>query len=508
MIRPTLLVVDDEPAILDMLGRFAVDQGFNVVRCPGGQSALDYLDQHTADMALIDVRMPDINGLEVLRVMRDVAPTCAVALMTGYAAVDTAVKAIKLGAIDFLSKPFDYERLTRLLATVREEAHRRQAALEAGRAKGIEFHGMIGRGQAMTELFSLVTRLAPYASVALITGETGVGKELVARAFHAIGPRGGRRLVTVNCSAIVPTLFESELFGHARGAYTGATENRVGLFEHADGGTIFLDEIGELPPSVQAALLRVLETGEVQRVGTLDTRRVNVHILAATNRDLRVDCASGRFRQDLLFRLNLIDVRVPPLRERREDIPCLAAAFVRQFTARFGKPLSGLAPDAERVLGAARWDGNVRELRHAVERACMVADGDWITERDLAGVVASVPPVVSRSTPVAAPDSIPGAGADAVVEAPAAAPAATAAGDASLQMVERDHIIRTLERTGGNKARAATLLRISRRTLYRLIEVHGLAYMVQGRKSDASAESGALPDEPDTDGADESEDLP
>jgi two-component system response regulator HydG len=493
MRRPTLLVVDDEPAILELLGRFAAEQGFDVVPCGGGQAALDYLGHNTADMALIDVRMPNVNGLEVLRVMRDVAPACAVALMTGYAAVDTAIKAIKLGAIDFLSKPFDYDRLTRLFATVREEAHRRQAALEGDAGGGVEFHGMIGRSQAMTDLFSLVTRLAPYAGVALITGETGVGKELVARAFHALGPRGNRRLVTVNCSAIVPTLFESELFGHARGAFTGATEAKVGLFEHADGGTIFLDEVGELPLAVQAALLRVLETGEVQRVGTLDTRRVNVHILAATNRDLRADCAIGRFRQDLYFRLNLIDVRVPPLRERVEDIPGLAAAFVRQFSSRFGKPLSGLAPGAEHALRSARWDGNVRELRHAVERACMVADSPWITERDLLGVVIGG----AAGQPAAAVGRAAAVAVGGAPQTPAAA--SPDSGSASLHVVEREHIIRTLERTAGNKARAATLLHISRRTLYRLIEVHNLAYMVQGRKSDAHQASVATPQGADGD---------
>jgi two-component system response regulator HydG len=486
MTRPTLLVVDDEPAILEMLSRFASDQGFDVVRCGGGQAALDHLRHHTADMALIDVRMPDINGLEVLQAMRDVAPTCAVALMTGYAAVDTAVKAIKLGAIDFLSKPFDYDRLTRLMDTVREDAHRRQAALEGGPAHGVEFHGMIGRGPAMTALFSLVTRLAPYAAVALITGETGVGKELVARALHALGPRSQRRLVTVNCSAIVPTLFESELFGHARGAFTGATDTRIGLFEHADGGTVFLDEVGELPPSVQAALLRVVETGEVQRVGTHDTRRVDVHVLAATNRDLRVDCASGRFRQDLFFRLNLIDVRVPPLRERREDIPCLAEAFVRQFSARFHKAISGVSPEAGRLLAAARWDGNVRELRHTVERACMLAEGKWVTEGDLVGVTAGETTSPPGRTTVSAPDPV-----------AAAAPAVT--NDSSLVTAERDHVVRTLEQAGGNKTRAAALLGVSRRTLYRLIEVHGLARAAEGRKGNRQRDPGAPAEDADRD---------
>jgi len=482
--RPTLLIVDDEPAIVEMLAHFASGQGFDAIQCGGGQAALDYLRQHTADMALIDVRMPNINGLDILAVIREIAPDCAVALMSGFTSVDTAVKAIKLGAIDFLGKPFDYERLTRLMATVRDEAVRRQAALD-GTGSGIEFHGMIGRGPAMTQLFSLVTRLAPYAAVALITGETGVGKELVARALHAVGPRHARPLVTVNCSAIVPTLFESELFGHARGAFTGATEMRTGLFEHADGGTVFLDEVGELPPPVQAALLRVLETGEVQRVGTRDLRRVDVRVLAATNRDLRADCAAGRFRQDLYFRLNLIELRVPPLSERREDIPCLAAEFVRQFAARFGKNLAGVSPDAERLLAAGRWDGNVRELRHAVERACMLAAGDRITRLDLVDVVPGDPPG-------------PAAGASGLTNMLPAVPHVPPAPATSPAAIGPERIILALEQAGRNKGRAAELLGVSRRTFYRLMVSHGLAHMVRTRRTGDSG--GTVPADDGTDG--------
>ena len=250
---------------------------------------------------------------------------------------------------------------------------------------------MIGRGPAMQELFGLIRRLAPHVRTALISGETGTGKELVARALHRTGPRRDRRFVTVNCSAVVETLFESELFGHVRGAFTGATEHKPGLFESADDGTLFLDEIGELPLTVQAKLLRVLELGEVHRVGSLDPRKVDVHVIAATNRDLRAEVAAGRFRSDLYYRLNVVEVRLPPLRDRREDIPYLTAAFVRDTAERLQKALVGLTPGAERILGAAAWDGNVRELRNAIERACILADGDFITERELAVSMPSAP---------------------------------------------------------------------------------------------------------------------
>ena len=342
---------------------------------------------------MVDLRMPDLGGLDVLRAIREIDPRCQAVLMTGYASVETAVEAIKLGATDYLSKPLDFARLEQLLAGVRDDLERRRnlLSIESDVARRLEFCGMIGRGPVMQELFGMIRRLAPHVRTALVTGETGTGKELVARALHTLGPRRDRRFVTVNCSAVVETLFESELFGHVRGAFTGATENKQGLFELADNGTLFLDEIGELPLSVQAKLLRVLELGEVHRVGSLEPRKVNVHVIAATNRDLRAEVAAGRFRSDLFYRLNIVEVKLPALRERREDIPYLTAAFVRETSERLQKPLAGLTPGAERVLGIASWDGNVRELRNVIERACIMADGDFITERELAVSMPSLP---------------------------------------------------------------------------------------------------------------------
>jgi DNA-binding NtrC family response regulator len=453
-----LLVVDDDRAILTLIGSIAQAEGFNVSTTVDGHEAMAQLRQRPADLVLLDLRMPGVNGLDILRHIRAISPSSKVVLMSGYATIDSAVKAVKLGATDFLTKPFDLQRLRDLLSSIRGEAEERRAvlSLEGDLAQRLEFCGMIGRGPAMVEVFGLIRRLAPHARVALVTGETGTGKELAARALHKLGPRSGKRFVTVNCSAVVETLFESELFGHVRGAFTGATDHKAGLFETADGGTIFLDEVGELPLSVQAKLLRVLENGEVQRVGSLDPRKVDVRLIAATNRDLRAEVAAGRFRNDLYYRLNIAEITLPPLRMRREDIPYLTASFVRAFSQRFAKPLAGLTHDAERVLATGPWDGNVRQLRNVLERACILADGEFITDGDLAGHMAlhAAPPVA----PVAVPP----------------APAPRPGLPLPLVEIEREHIIRTLDQVRGNKAVAARLLGVSRRAFYRQLERHGL----------------------------------
>jgi DNA-binding NtrC family response regulator len=466
---PSLLVVDDEQGILDVVSRFARRAGYDVVAGSGGQEAIAQLQTTHADVAMVDLRMPDIGGLDVIRAIRELDPRCQAVLMTGYATVDTAVEAIKLGAMDYLSKPLDFGRLEQLLTSIRDEIERRRSilAIESDVAKRLEFCGMIGRGPVMQELFGMIRRLAPHVRTALVTGETGTGKELVARALHQTGPRRERRFVTVNCSAVVETLFESELFGHMRGAFTGATDNKPGLFESADGGTLFLDEIGELPPTVQAKLLRVLELGEVQRIGSLDGRRVNVHVIAATNRDLRAEVAAGRFRSDLYYRLNIVEIALPPLRQRREDIPYLTAAFVRQTSERLQKHVAGLTPGAERMLSAAYWEGNVRELRNVIERACILADDEFISERQLA---------VGPSPGAGAPASAAGPHTDSL-------PASSAAADKDLLVtVERDHIQRALVRAGGNKKAAAKMLGLSRRALYRRLERLDLADTITRRR--------------------------
>ena len=451
--RPLLLVVDDEPPVLKVIERVAAKAGYDVVMCTSGTEALRVLMRKPADLAMVDLRMPDVNGLDLLRQIRTSVPSCEVILMTAYANVDSAVEAIKLGAREYLIKPFDFDRLRQLLTDIREELERRAnvIALEGEVARQLEFCGMLGRSPAMQDVFSLIQRLAPHAKVVLLTGETGTGKELAARAFHHAGPRRMRPFVTINCSAVVDTLFESELFGHVRGAFTGAVDSKPGVFEAAQNGMLFLDEVGELPVGVQAKLLRAIEYGEVQRVGSLQAKHVDVSVIAASNRDLRAEVAAGRFRGDLFYRLNVVEVHLPALRDRREDIPYLTAAFVRECSERIRKPLTGLTPSAERVLFNARWDGNVRELKNVIERACMLADGNIISERELAGAFG--PEGAGRTREFASPSGI----------------------SAPLQELEREHIVDVLRQVNGNRMAAAKLLGISRRALYRRLDRHRIS---------------------------------
>jgi len=450
---PVLLVVDDEPGILSLIGRFASKIGFEVTAAHSGREALQKLHSAKAAVALVDLRMPDVDGLEVLRGIRAADPNCQVILMTGHASIDTAIEAIKLGAMDYLSKPFDFDRLEQLLTTALTGIERRRALLaaESRMVKQLEFHSMVGRSGVMLELFDRIRRFAPHVRTALITGETGTGKELVARALHKAGPRANKKFVTINCSAVVESLFESELFGHTRGAFTGAVDNKPGLFEAADGGTLFLDEIGELPLTAQAKLLRVIETGEVQRVGAVDSRRVDARVVAATNRDLRAESAAGRFRGDLFYRLSVVELHVTPLRERREDIPYLIAAFVREFAGKFGKSIHGPAPAAERVLLTAGWPGNVRELRNVIERICILTEDGFFSEKETLAALA----------PLSTVESV--------------APREESRGDTHLLAdAERDHISRVLKGTAGNKKAAAARLGLSRRALYRKLDRLGL----------------------------------
>ncbi|MBI3046865.1 MAG: sigma-54-dependent Fis family transcriptional regulator [Acidobacteria bacterium] len=455
--RPRLLVVDDEPGILALVQRFAAAEDFEVVTRTGGHALLTELPALKPDVALVDRNMPEVAGLDVLRMIREVDPDCSVILMTAYATVDSAIEAVKLGALDYLSKPLDFDRLRELLNTVRHgiERRRRLLAVDSDLASRFEFCGMVGRSPVMQDLFDMIRRLAPHARTALISGETGTGKELVARALHRLGPRRDRKFIAFNCSAVVETLFESELFGHTRGAFTGAMEAKAGLFELADGGTLFLDEVGELPQSVQAKLLRVIEYGEVQRVGAAEGRRVDVRIIAATNRQLFDEVVAGRFRQDLYYRLNVIEIGLPSLRERPEDIPYLTAAFIKEFAARFGKALVGVSPGAERLLHNAPWPGNVRELRNVIERACMLSDGRILSERDVLSVLGAVAPC----------------------PAPAPRPAAPASTDKAREVeaaLDRRLVEQVLQQVGGNRSAAARLLGISRRALYRRLDSFGL----------------------------------
>jgi two-component system response regulator AtoC len=450
---PTLLAIDDEQPILQLVERFARSLGFTVVTSTDSRTTLNNLHVIKPDAVMVDLRMPEVNGLAVLRAIRDIDPACQVILMTGEATVDSAIEAVKLGALDYLTKPFDLPRLRDVLTTVKRGLERRgeMLATDSEAARASEFHGMIGRSPAMQELFDTVRRLAPHVRTALITGQTGTGKELVARALHLVGPRRERPFVALNCSAIVEGLFESEFFGHARGAFTGAVDAKTGIFEHAHGGTVFLDEIGELPLAMQAKLLRVVEYGDVQRVGTAERRQVDVRVLAATNRDLRDEVRRGRFRDDLFYRLNVVEIAVPALRDRRSDIPYLTAAFIREFATTFAKPITGVSAAAERLLVNAPWPGNVRELRNTLERACMLVDGRILTERELRGAGTTLTELMPATR-----------------EHPVESDKVTAAD------LAREDIERALQASRGNKAAAARALGISRRAFYRRLETLGI----------------------------------
>ncbi|MGE3843309.1 MAG: sigma-54-dependent transcriptional regulator [Vicinamibacterales bacterium] len=448
---PVLLVVDDEPGILALIRKLAERIGYEVDTCSTGQEALNLLRVRRADAALIDLHMPNINGLDVLRAVRQADPQCEAILMTGYASIDAAVEAVKLGAMDYLSKPIDLNRLERLLNTVRAQVDQRQHILvsEADLARRLEFCGMIGRSPIMQDLFARIRRLAPHLRAAVITGEPGTGKELVARALHMVGPRADKPFVAVDCAEAA----ETDMFGSS-----GPEGVVAGSIERAEGGVLFLSHVAQLSDSAQVRLLRVLENKELQRVGAEATTPIDVIVLGGTNRDLRTDVVAGRFRGDLLDRLHIVDIVLPPLRERREDIPYLTSAFVREFATRLDKPIRGLTTAAEAMLVAATWDGNVHELRNVIERACRLVDGDFITEREL-----------SSSMPIA---SVRGHQDD----------DGTGEERDLLSTVEREHILRALQRTGGNKKAAARMLGVSRRALYRRLERLDLGTTISRRK--------------------------
>jgi DNA-binding NtrC family response regulator len=443
-----VLVVEDDADIRKILELFLSEKGFHVKAAESGPHALDMLGEEPVDLILSDVRMPGMTGLEFLRIVKERDPEIQLVLMTAYSCVKDAVQAIQLGAADYVEKPVDFRRLERVLQTVLEknELRHRTRILEQRLQGCVTFEGMVARSQRMLEIFAFIERLARYPTTALVTGESGTGKELVARALHDLSPRRDRPFVTCNCT----TLLESELFGHVRGAFTGADRDRKGLFEAAHGGSIFLDEIGELPLGVQVKLLRVLENREIKRIGSPEPIRIDIRVIAATNRDLSDMVRDGTFRDDLYYRLNVGAIHLPPLRERPDDVEPLLGHFIGICNEKLGRSLAGVSPQVLGILTRYQWPGNVRELANVIERAMVVAKGSVILPEHL-------PPHLFESRP--------------------AAPSGDSSRlpELSLESAEREQILRALQASGGKRIEAARLLGLSRRTLYRKLDRYGIA---------------------------------
>jgi DNA-binding NtrC family response regulator len=441
----SLLIIDDNEASLELLSSALAQPDVEILTASNPEQGLDLVVSRHPQIVLTDLVMPQMTGLEVLERIMEIDPSTDVILMTAHYSTESAVEAIRKGASDYLNKPVSISALRERVAKLLESARRRQRALqlEDELLASAAFEGIVGNSPLMWDMFSKIRRVAPHYRAVLVTGETGTGKDLVAQALHRLSPANRGRYVVLNCSAVVETLFESELFGHVRGSFTGATNDKAGLFEHAHGGTLFLDEIGDMPLATQAKLLRVLQNQEVQRVGSLTARKVDVRVVAATNHDLRAAVADKRFREDLYYRLSMVEIQVPSLAARKEDLPLLERHFISKFSQQYGKEIRGLTHRAQIVLGLHSWPGNVRELENVIGHACMMALGDAIDVQDL-------PAYLQHK----------GGGQAA---APQVAP--TAPGVGSLEEQEKLLIVRALQAAGGNQSQAARLLRIGRDAL-------------------------------------------
>lgn len=444
--RAVILIVDDDAAMRDFLREELEREGFAVEVARGGREGVERVKRGGIDLVVSDVKMPDIDGLDLLREIRAVEPSPYVVTITAFGSIDTAIRAVKLGAYDYVTKPFE---LDQLLLTIGKALSERDLRSEVARlrdevSRNYRFDNLVGRSAAMQEIFGLIRRVSASHANVLITGDSGTGKELVARAIHYNSGRKNRPFVAVNCAAIPDTLLESELFGHKRGAFTDARTDRAGLFLEADGGTIFLDEIGELPLTLQPKLLRVLQEREVRPLGASKPERVDVRVIVATNRDLEALLKQGGFREDLYYRLNVIQIHIPPLRGRTEDLLVLAEHFLGRAAERSGKGLKGFSEATKKLLLTYHWPGNVRELENVVERAVALCEGPMIGPEDL-------PPAVRERKN---PDRL----------------SAALAQGLTLDALEREYIEQVLEAEGGNKTRAAQRLGLDRKTLYRKLE--------------------------------------
>ncbi len=449
-----ILFADDEAHLRDLMQMELPRLGHEVTVCPDGASALRALEKGSYDAALLDMRMPGMTGIEVLGKIRQLNPETQVIILTGHATVDTAVQALRLGAFDYLTKPCKWAELEVILNRIseRRDLTNKAAALETRLKSAEGTPTLIGDTPAMQSVRRLIETIAPTDASVMILGETGTGKELIARNLHDKSRRAGHAFIPVNCGALPENLVESELFGHRKGAFTGADTHRKGLFEVANGGTLFLDEVGELDKSVQVKLLRFLEAGEIRRVGENDPFRVDVRVLCATNRDLREMIEADQFREDLFFRMNTFEIQLPPLRERKADIPALARHMLTRYSSRRGSLDSALTPEAIEMLTSHDWPGNIRELANAIERATILAGGGPIGPEHLP---TQVP--VRRTATAAAPSAIAGPH----FQIPEGTP--------TLRDVEMKYIQVILERHNGNKPAASKELGISLKTLYNKI---------------------------------------
>jgi two-component system response regulator AtoC len=446
-----ILVVDDEPGLRQSLGLLLSDAGYAVAAEQDGRRGLERALAEPFDLVLCDVRMPEMDGLTFLRNYRAKGGSALVIVMSAYGGEDAAIAAMKEGAYDYLPKPFrpDEVVLTLRKAEERERLRQEVAGLRAQLAGGPAERGLVVESGAMRQALTLVARVAEHSTTVLITGESGTGKEVIARAIHRASPRASRGFVAINCAAIPESLLESELFGHVRGAFTGASADKIGLFEQANGGTLLLDEIGELPLGLQAKLLRVLQESEIRRVGDQRTRRVDVRVLAATARDLAAEVKAGRFREDVFYRLNVVSIELPPLRERHEDIAPLARHFAARLGKRLGHPLA-LSDAAIAWLEGQAWPGNVRELENAIERAAVLSDRETLEPEDL------------RRGPISASPALPDTS------------GASGSLDAAVAAAERQAIAAALQATDGNRREAAKRLGVSLRTLFYKMGRHRL----------------------------------
>jgi DNA-binding NtrC family response regulator len=438
-----LLVVDDDPASLELLSNSLVHDEFEVLTTQDPHQALEMCAREHPRIVMTELHLPAMNGMELMERILESDGSTEVILLTGEYSLDAAVKAIHSGACDYLTKPVDLPKLRARIAKVVESVRLRERTLQLDQEliRAFMFEGIVGRSPAILDVFATVRRVAPHFRTALVTGPTGTGKELVARALHRLSPSANKTFAVCNCSALVETLLESELFGYVRGAFTGATQDSVGLFEYANGGTVFLDEIGDMPMGGQAKLLRVLQNQEVMRVGSPVARKIDVHVIAATNRDLRTLVAQKKFREDLYYRLSMVEIQIPPLAARKEDLPLLQRHFLEKFSRQYNKSVKGISRPAASLLSQYNWPGNVRELENILGNACMMADGPAIDIGDLPAAVKQPQAVMDDSDTELL----------------------------SFEEVERRHLTRVLAAVEGDKSRAAQILGVSRSTLYALL---------------------------------------